>query len=396
MDWKIYEAGTTFLDRLPLEELPTSLPLQVKILRKNNSIGFEVGNVVGAIPMKNGDSLRISPKYEGINIVDMMLYVQGVDNKLRDKETGRQYSTGDGIANIFYFVNSLVKQIEIIEEKSLKFERVQQPSDSSYVKGRVNWVNTMINRKRKKQEPIKTKVYVSQYDIPENILLSAASKKALSFVERNSKEWHVLHRWAQMFSDKNTLKSLRQIDRKLLQDRISGARAYYTDAIVTAKIILGYYGVDLGEEIEGDAFLVNTPDLYEQYVRVGCEKVLKPRGIFVSKGFFPTEFMFEDGSCELIPDLVFWKSNSVILVGDVKYKEPDNNDFYQMFTYMKRSSVNRGVMFTPCKHNEKEPIINSKRAYDGSIVYIVSIPNTGSITLEETLESLWGKKLLSI
>ncbi|WDV94873.1 5-methylcytosine restriction system specificity protein McrC [Brevibacillus parabrevis] len=394
MDWNVREATTTDLRNFPIDLLPQSLPKQVKIIRNKGKVGVEVGNIVGLIPLENGNSIRISPKYQGINIVDMMLYIQGINNKHKDRQIGEQYSLGNGTPDIKLFINVFLQHLKVIEGHSLKFERTKEHIRSNYVKGSVNWSKTKINIKKRVKNPIDTKIQVQNYEIPENYLLAAAAKKALNYTTRFSPDWMLLNKWAESFGKVDLLSVLRLVDKRLVQDRISGARSYYKNAIISGKIILGYYGIELGDDIEGEALLVNTPDLYEEFVRVGCQTVLKEKGIFVTKSFSPPEFLFDNGSCEIIPDLVFYKGDSVIAVGDVKYKEPDSKDYYQLYTYIKKAGIKAGIIFSPCKKGESEPKIESRKSFDNITVYDVLIPTKGSEELEKTIRLINEKGII--
>lgn len=388
------EASTTYIDNLSLQSLPSTIPAQIKFVKNKGKIGIEVGNVVGLVPLGNGDSIRILPKYKGINIVEMMLYVQGITNKHKESKIGEQFDLGENLPRVELFVQVFLRDLRVIEERSLKFERKKENLQSKYAKGSVNWCRTLINIKRKKESPIETKMHVQSFDIPENYLLAAAAKKAIKYTAKYSNDWILLNKWIQRFGEIDVSKLFRSIDKKLIQDRISGARSYYRNAVISAKVILGYYGIDLGENIEGDAILVNTPELYEEYVRAGCGNRLKEYGIFITKNFAPPEYLFTNGTCELIPDLVFRKGDSTILIGDVKYKEPDSKDYYQLYTYIKKAGINSGVVFTPSKNGESEPIIQKRKSFDDVCIYDVSIPNTNSKALEQTIQLLYDERII--
>ncbi|WP_256200794.1 McrC family protein [Virgibacillus halodenitrificans] len=395
MNWDVIEAGVTYLEGFSSECLPNDIPSQIKILKKKNTYGFEIGNVVGLVPLVNGDYLRILPKYSGINIVEMMMYVQSNENKLTNNELGKQYDIGDTVSRIEVFIGAFIKSLKIIEERSLKFERQRTKKSLNHVKGSVNWGKTKLNMKKRIGNSIESNVYTPTFDIPENLLLGAAAKKSIYYVEEYSDDWHLLYRWSNRFKSISAESLYKVIDKKLLQNRLSGARAYYQDAIVSAKLILGYYGMGSGDTIEGEALLVNTPDLYEHYVRVGCERILKRRGLFVTKGFTLKEFLFIDGFYELIPDIVVWKGNSIVLVCDVKYKETDSKDYYQLYTYIKKVGGKSGVVFSPCKNSETEPAISSRKTFDGILIYDLLIPNYSSTDLERAVELLIDKKIIS-
>ncbi|MEK4459660.1 5-methylcytosine restriction system specificity protein McrC [Paenibacillus sp. FSL R10-2748] len=394
MEWIAKESSTTYLKDFRIELLPNSIPSQIRFIKNKGRIGIEVGNVVGLLPLEGGNSIRILPKYTGINIVEMMLYVQGLTNKHNENKIGEQFEIGNNIPQAELFVQVFLRELRIIEERSIKFERRKEQQQSSYAKGSVNWSKTKLNIMQKKNRPIETKSYVQDFNISENHLLAAAAAKAINYIEKYSSDWNLLNKWIQRFSYNEVSKLFRTIDRKLVQDRITGARAYYRNAIISAKIILGYYGVDLGEDVEGDALLVNTPDLYEEYIRAGCGNSLREHGIHITKNFSPPEYLFTNGTCELIPDIVFNKGNTLLLVGDVKYKEPDSKDYYQLYSYIKKAGLGTGIVFTPSKNGEQEPTVKTRSTFDNVIIYDICVPTTDSRSLENTIKLLYDERII--
>lgn len=394
MEWIAKESSTTYLKDFPIELLPANMPSQIRFMKNKGRVGIEIGNVVGLLPLDGGHSIRILPKYAGINIVEMMLYVQGITNKHNESKIGEQFEIGSNLPQAELFVQVFLRELRTIEEKSIKFERRKELKQSNYAKGSVNWSKTKLNILRKKDSPIETKTYTQSFDIPENYLLAAAAMKAIKYTEKYSRDWNLLNKWIQRFNFNDVSKLFKTIDRKLLNDRITGARAYYRNAIISAKIILGYYGVDLGNNVEGDALLVNTPDLYEEYIRAGCGNSLKEHGIYITKNFSPPEFLFTNGTCEVIPDLVFNKGDSVILVGDVKYKEPDSKDYYQLYSYIKKAGLDTGIVFTPSKNGEQEPTVKTRSTFDNINIYDVCVPNRDSKILENTIRLLYDERII--
>ena len=171
MKLSIQENSSEFYDNLQLEDIPETLPPQVNLIRKGGKYGFKVGNIVGIIPLKNDTHLSIEPKYTGLNILEMILYIEGIESKFSNSNSTNFLELGNTNALNKFFLDKFVRELIVINSHSLKFMRQKVKENHNSIQGTVNWKNTKLNIKKKRNNPVETKVFKSNYAIPENIIL---------------------------------------------------------------------------------------------------------------------------------------------------------------------------------------------------------------------------------
>ena len=164
---------------------------------------------------------------------------------------------------------------------------------------------------------------------------------------------------------------------QLVNSKVSGAHAYYRNALALSFVILG---IDQSGLIgnEDRAIIFNMPGLYEDYIRTAFMRMSIAKGYSCQKSFTPRSFMFSDGTCELEPDITIYDGNKPIAVLDVKYKVPDSKDYYQIFTYMKYAGLSEAYVVSP--YVQDGSVLN---AYDGSKILSIKVSESNNAALEK-------------
>ncbi len=230
---------------------------------------------------------------------------------------------------------------------------------------------------------IVTTIRTANYDIAENIIIAEASKKIIALYPYSSESYDVLLPWVKLADKfKYSLKELYLISNKLNEKTLSGSHAFYYAPVMLAKIILGFDGVELKEE-QDDTILFNMPGLYEEYIRTGFQRTGGKHGCTIQKGLTPRSFLFFNGECEMIPDIVIYDGNRIKALMDVKYKKPDSKDYYQIFAYMKYAKVDRAFIISPDVPDKQ--IITS---FDGTKICYIRVDNSKHDYLENVADDI--------
>lgn len=104
---------------------------------------------------------------------------------------------------------------------------------------------------------------------------------------------------------------------------------------------------------EGDlrfpAFLVNMNSLYEEFVRVSVEKVVRGSVLVRKPSLLPLD---ESGHGQIQPDLLFELGGAAVLVADCKYKRVgadsgSQSDLHQVISYCTGLGLTDGVLIYP-------------------------------------------------
>lgn len=240
--------------------------------------------------------------------------------------------------------------------------------------------------------PIVSEIRIRDFDTPENRIIAEAARLALTYVNvtNNNSDIASTKYWITRFkSTYNINHDLEEVNRNLRRGKYAGARGYYVKTLTLAKMILGHSGFGQGnvEEIYGDTILINSANLFEEYVRTVIANKYHTKGFSVRKGGQPPEFLYIDGSFKLTPDICILRGTQYVLIGDAKYKIPDAKDHYQMQCYIRAYGLDTGVMFSP-NFLGKEPIILLRTTHDGLKIWEIQLPLADLDSTEKTLEEL--------
>ena len=374
MKWVITENEACECPGLTIDLLPPKIPEKLRVLYKNNEILLEADGLAGIIPCERGNSIIIEPKCKTLRPFVMYEYVNQL---LKITESSLDYDPLGADISSNTLAQFYVMELSKIQQQPRMIRRLSNTDTRSVVKGKVNWKKTLQNMRLQKVAPIVSTVQAASFDIPENQILSMAASVCLPLYEKGTNEWNTLFHWSRMcYSTSLTREELLRLRAVLKSSRVSGAHAYYKNALALSLVILG---VDQMGTIstEDNAILFNMPGLYEDYVRTAFMRKSALKGLACQKSFVPRSFLFSDGSCELEPDITIYKGNAPVAVLDVKYKHPDSKDYYQIFTYMKYAKLSEAFVVSPfVKHR------STMTAYDGSKITGIHVSQSNNIDLE--------------
>ena len=347
MQWEIRENEECLCPGLTYDILPRRLPVNLHVLHRQGQLYLNAQNIAGVVPLNDGHSVRIMPKYEGIDPIQLLLYANGA-NILDNEEKIAQFRGDDGEASVDHLRRMFINELQVIGEKPLKFSRLKNDYIGQSIKGSVNWVATDRLHHEGKVAFVAGKKYEAVTLIPENAIIALAARRVLPLCGKDTLEFRLLHKWATMPVQERHLDSyISSVERYMKRKQFGGAHGYLYRAVVLAEILLGFGGLAGGADYADDAMLFNMPSLYEDAVRTSFQKMCSPKGLTCQKGFAPRSFLFSSGDCEVIPDITIYKGIDVVSILDVKYKTPDSKDYYQIFTYMVYSGLSTAHIISP-------------------------------------------------
>lgn len=380
MKWTVVENEEGICSGLTIEDLPTVVPANIHIINKGGKLGIKSENIAGVLPCKNGHEIVIEPKYNSIKPLELMMYINNISGIAINRE---RLQSGDQEIDIHSLADAFVHQLMLIRSSSKKFVRTPKTIVSDSVTGKVNWLKTYRKQHNGSIGDIITTIRTANYDIGENIIIAEASKKIIALYPYSSESYDVLLPWVKLADKfKYSLKELYSISNKLNEKTLSGSHAFYYAPVMLAKIILGFDGVELKEE-QDDTILFNMPGLYEEYIRTGFQRTGGKHGCTIQKGLTPRSFLFFNGECEMIPDIVIYDGNRIKALMDVKYKKPDSKDYYQIFAYMKYAKVDRAFIISPDVPDKQ--IITS---FDGTKICYIRVDNSKHDYLENVVDEV--------
>lgn len=376
MIWKVKEGKITWLPGLTPSDIPHPLPTGIIIHLRGDELGLEIQGIVGAIPLRNGDTLQITPKVGQVNFLRLLFKAEGYQRDLESAYNEFVEYSIDDEENIDEIVSrQLLYCAEEILKRSPQRRRISSRHIGLFATGQIDPVATALNVACHKEEPV---VYVSKdktEDIAENRVITEAIIRARPML--NDSTWRGLRaiydRWIRRFPRSYDLSAdLERIEKRFAARSYGGPRDYYRKALMLSQIILGSSGIGFSEaaSIEGDAVLLNTADIFERYLCNVISEAYGDTGYVVSKGGVGVTSLYTDGSFELIPDIVIARNNRTLLIADAKYKVPTAGDHYQMYAYLAVNGVKRGLLLSPL--------------FDGNEVIVREYATSNKVVVRET------------
>lgn len=391
---EIVEGKINWLHSIDLADIPDELPLKLKVHVRDGCIGLEPDSIVGAIPLNSGDTVKIIPKVGTVCFLELLIRAEGNQSSLRQEfEDIVEVSSIErrGFEQLIYLpfmaaLDEILRKSPMQERKNMKFR-------SKYLVGNISFRETALNIAAKKlADPIVSTKKVKTTDSPENRLLSSALINCFHELSSDSQHKYisVFERWKKRIG----LNQLSGNDLNIIENRFNrvdygGPRAYYKRALTLARIIMGSHGLSLDgtESLNSSGFLINTPDVYEKYIRNVLASAYTEQGYLVKKGSTSFTSLYVDGSYELMPDVYIEKSGTPLLIIDAKYKKPSASDHYQLIVYLAEHRVNKGVLISPNFHSDEVEIINYK-SESGFLVKEIYLPMSNLKRSEEFLTNL--------
>lgn len=405
-NWYIYDNQITETPGLDISWLPAAAyryvtPHLRRVALRPNDVSLEAGPYIGALPLKNGDTLYIIPRVGRESYSRMIFVVEGLEDAVSKEfeefvQIGFEESSNTpwGILLARPFVNRL----RHIEKESLAVERQPTYRRLNYIRGRPKIADSLISLARRQDYPIHTYLRESSFHNLENRLLSTAAEILLRTTNVDDIQKRILTRWALLSRRKFVrLHELRQLTIGLKSHKYTGSRSYYVPALIMAKLIISQAGLNLEDAnlTSSEPIVTNVADLFEKYVRTVISKSLTAKGFLVEKKETKPPTLFVDGTCELIPDVLISQQGIVKIILDVKYKPRptvDSSDYYQMNAYLDSYGVDTGLLILP---NSYQPgfSLTKRETPKGKKIYELRLP-LGDWRQSETILSDTILKLL--
>jgi len=384
--WAITESTVTFLNGFDIAWLPDQaysyVTPQLKHTKGNHVlVGLESGPFVGAIPLSNGDILRIGPQAGEKALWRMLLLSEGLAGQLeKEFESFIEISYTDaGIGSwMALLARAYFEQLRLIEKSSLRSERVLVKRRLVSARGRVQLIPTIISLEKHESLPVHARYRERTFQTLEHRVLGTAARRLhdIGFVEPGSKA--IALRWASHAAGRLKQTELRDVVAALRNRQYTGSRSYYIPALLMARLLLVEAGISFDDEhtVSSEVLLTNIRTLFEKYVRGILQKALYDKGFVVDKQQEHPRSLFEDGTCKLIPDVLVSDVGGVRLILDAKYKidkEVTEGDYYQMTTYLNRFGISTGVLVFPSL-STTNGTLKTRRTVSGLMVHEIRLP----------------------
>ncbi len=349
----VTESEITWLARFRTAYLPRALPAQIKIHLRDDEVGIEAQGLVGAIPLRNGDTLQITPKIGKVNFLRLLFKAEGFQPELnRAYDDFAAYSLDEDRNVDSVVARQIFLSVDEIMKRSPQFGSVKRRRLGLFAIGQIDAVATALNLAQRKQEPVAYLVREKTLDIAENRVITEAVMRAWIMLNELDREMFapVYERWIARFRRSYDVQlDLWHVERGFAERRYGGARGYYLKTLMLAQIILGSSGLGFSEAamVEGDAILLNTAAIFEKYVRNVISEKYSDSGYVVTKGGSDISSLYIDGSFEIDPDIVISRDRKILLIADAKYKLPTADDHYQLIAYLQVTGVRSGLLLAP-------------------------------------------------
>lgn len=392
----IREGEIKWLPSLAPDHLPHPLPNGVYVHAKGSLLGLEAQGIAGSIPLRNGDTLQILPKIGQVNFLRMLFRAEGRQGTLqRDYDDFVAFSVEEDESLNFLVARQLMISAARILHQSPMVGRVQRRRNGTFACGRIDPVRTALNIAARRLDPVDYVVRERTNDTAENRVISEALLRAQSSLLPSDREVYqpILLKWQRRFKrSKSIHNDIRIVEEGFSSEKYGGPRGYYHRALMLSQIILGSYGIGLGEaaQVSGDAVLLNTADVFERYLRATIAAHYVNQGYVVTKGGGAMRSLYTDGSYEIEPDIVVQRDGKTLLIVDAKYKIPTSSDHYQMNAYLGVFGSAKGVLLSPAMGKEEV----SAKAYStgrGCFVHEAFLPMDNPHATEAFLASIVEK-----
>lgn len=386
----VREGEVTWLPSLRLSDLPAALPSGIRVLVDKGTLGIEAQGLAGAIPLSNGDTLRILPKIGRVNFLRLLLRSLGSAGSLPDDfDSFVELAAVDDRSIDGVLSRQMLRTVSEILSKSPKFGRESRVRRGSFAVGSIDVTQTSLRLASRSIDPVVYRVKERTPSTPENRVITEAVLRAWANLTPESRAPYqsTYVKWNARFPrSRHLLEDLHDVHLGFSVGRYGGSRDYYRRALMLAQVILGSDGLSLegNNTVLGDAILLNTSDVFEKYLRSVISAAYIDRGLVVSKGGVGQRSLYTNGSFSLDPDIVITRGQSTALVLDAKYKLPSSDDHYQMTAYLQAYGVSRGVLLAP---NVKSEVVEIRKFETPSklVVWEVYLPMSQLDVTEEFL-----------
>lgn len=376
---QIREGQPTWIPGVRLRDLPHPLPSRIRLFCRADELGIEAQGLVGSIHLGNGDTLQILPKVGEANFLRMLFrsLASQVDfnRQFRDLVP---YGVEDAESVAVLAARQLVRAADTVLRGGPSTSRLRVVKRVSSAGGQVLPAPTALALARHEPDPVVTRMRTRSHDTSENRVILHALKMAASLL-RSPERREALEtqdRWERrVCHERMRLDDILLTRQRIARSWYAGPRGYYSPAVTLALVLLGSLGMTLSKEatLEGEAFLLDSADVFEEYVRRVIADHYGRVGCIVSKGGSVSRTLYQDGSFGIAPDVVIERQATILLVGDAKYKEPTSDDHYQMLSYLMTMGADLGVLLTPNGRGGR-PQLSCHKTYERFTTIVADLP----------------------
>jgi McrBC 5-methylcytosine restriction system component len=404
--WEILDSQSTELVGFDISWLPAKAysyvtPRVEGTLDRVERVYLEAQPYVGALPLKNGDTLYIVPRAGRDSFSRMLLLSEGLDDAIRDEFEDLVrlgYQTEESLSWTHLLAHPYLHRLRLIEKLSLMPGRIHRGERKTYAQGRVLVPSTLVSLARNEELPVHCQFRDKTYATIENRTLATAVLALHGLGAIDAGHTSLAARWLRLANGRwVSSDELRQVMVGLQSRRYVGPRSYYIPALLMARLILAQAGIVLQEEraVEAETLLINMPILFERYVRRVIANTFSGQGYVVEKRTRArAPELFLDGTAKLEPDIVISDASGVRLLADAKYKTRDeigSPDYYQMCAYLDRFSADKGMLILPHSSRTKTTLVK-RELFSGKQIYELRLPlqdwKAAEIALQEHVETV--------
>lgn len=383
-DWQITENTPTLCQGLEFSDVVGLYPEALRVSSVHGTPCLTARNIAGQITLRSGRSLTIHPKYSSLDPIAMCLALGASALSIKSSEGFLRAADFVGLkAQDLH--SKFAASLAAVSRLPKKFKRMPKTVRAAAISGRVDWKGSALNIALARRDPLVITRPVASYSLIENYVLSAAARRSLASGALTHAERSILQNWASLpIETSYSPEELRELLSMCLQRGLGGAHSFYTEPVILGLLIMGVgaAGSQRGE-ISSDGLLFNMPSLYEEFCRTMLSRRTVNLDLSVRKGFASFASFTTNGQYELIPDIVVYRGLEIRKVIDVKYKEPDAKDIYQLFTYMHFAELHEAYIITP---SIQEPA--AVETFDGRRIRFVHLASTSSNDLSLALDQL--------
>lgn len=315
------------------------------------TVGFRKGRpyvqalgVCGIFPLTDRVMVHVRPRFPAENVTRMVNACGYVPTAI---ETLRPYQ-GDLEPNEWIadtLADSFLDALDVIRQRGLMKEYLQESESSSFPHGRIDTTATMQLASRRIKHRVVYSWWERSVDIPVNQCLRAALRKLHARYDRTNRQRKQKHQYSKGERSRtariaNSMGMLRYVSddphhKSLLDRRVRGVRqlpeprTYYRTALDLAVAILTDRGVDLdrpGTTLELPSLVVNSETLFEEYIRASLGGRFSDMDVEVldgnqAEGHVPLYEAPTEAMTSLVPDSPAWAGTAANAQPDVLFRD---------------------------------------------------------------------------
>lgn len=349
------EGSATYDSGLDSENIPSPLPIGIRLVRQNNVPGIIPQGLTGSFCLLDGTTVQIAPKIGNICFLELLSFIQSGKESRRKEYEGIEYGLNDdpsGASERLY--ESFFRCLSQYFGEGLLTARFHHLGRGSTARGQINYVKTTLGILSRSQKPVHYRAKLRSTDLAIHRVIRQVAEWVYSNLDSQSRTIHstTIGKVQQVFGLTKDVRSDVQLFRELAsRPEEFSQRPYLAQTLYYSSVILGEMGISLGEEseirIKGDGYLINTNKVFEDFCRKIVSSALIDCDYLVGGPELSRKYLYDDFTFRLNPDIIAKKGEVIALIADAKYKEVDQSDHYQMHVYLDSFGLKTGFFISP-------------------------------------------------